>query len=297
MKILVTGREGQLVQSLIERSAYHTGIDVFPIGRPDLDLEHPQGIERLVEQVRPDLVVSAAAYTAVDQAEDEPGKAHAVNALGAEAVAAAAAAINVPVIHISTDYVFSGAAEHPYSENDPTGPRSVYGVTKLEGERLVAAAYPKHLIFRTAWVYSPFGKNFLKTMLRLAETRSEISVVADQWGNPTSALDIADAVLLAAARVCNDADFSEYGVYHVTGTGHTNWSGFARHINDCSERLGGPSAKIREITTAEFPTKALRPTNSRLCNSRFQKVFDWRAPPWEEASASVVSRLKTAGRD
>ncbi|WP_025662181.1 dTDP-4-dehydrorhamnose reductase [Rhizobium sp. IBUN] len=291
MKILVTGHQGQVVRSLIERSAYHPEYSIVAVGRPELDLERPEGIEALVRAVRPDIVVSAAAYTAVDQAEDEPERAHAVNALGAEALSAAAAAIGVPVIHISTDYVFSGEAERPYIESDPTGPQSVYGATKLEGERRVGASNPKHLIFRTAWVYSPFGKNFLKTMLRLAETRNEISVVADQWGNPTSALDIADAVLHAATNICNTSNFAEYGIYHLAGTGDTNWSGFATYINECAARLGAPSAKIKEINTSEFPTKARRPKNSRLSTERFERIFNWRAPSWKDSSATVVNRL------
>ncbi|MBB3315507.1 dTDP-4-dehydrorhamnose reductase [Rhizobium sp. BK181] len=291
MKILVTGRQGQVVQSLVERSASHPGSSIIAVGRPDLDLEHPEGIDALVSAARPDLIVSAAAYTAVDQAEDEPDKARAVNALGAEAVSAAAAAIGVPVIHISTDYVFSGEAARPYVESDPTGPQSVYGATKLEGERLVAAANPKHLIFRTAWVYSPFGKNFLKTMLRLAETRNEISVVADQWGNPTSALDIADAILHVANALNQTPNFSQYGIYHLAGTGDTNWSGFARHITSCARKYRGPSAQIKEIVSSEFPTKARRPANSRLSTEHFSRVFGWRAPNWEDSSASTVNRL------
>lgn len=291
MKILVTGREGQVVRSLIERSASHPGTSIITVGRPDLDLEYPERIGAVVRAARPDLVVSAAAYTAVDKAEDEPDKAYAINAIGAEAVSEAARAMGLPVIQLSTDYVYSGEAEHPYVETDPTRPRSVYGLTKLEGEVRVAAANSRHLIFRTAWVYSPFGKNFVKTMLRLAETRDQISVVADQWGNPTSALDIADAILHVAKVLDETSDFSGYGIYHLAGTGHTSWSGFAREVMSCALQNGGPGARIEDIATAEFPTKAHRPACSCLSSERFANVFGWRAPKWEDSTADVVKRL------
>ncbi|HWT63448.1 MAG TPA: dTDP-4-dehydrorhamnose reductase, partial [Ochrobactrum sp.] len=198
MKIAVTGREGQVVQSLLERVAQRPDLQVIALGRPELDLAKPETVRSAIEATKPDLVVSAAAYTAVDLAEDEPELAFAVNAAGAEAVAEAAKACGAPVIHLSTDYVFAGDAGDPYVEADVTGPRSVYGSSKLEGERLVAQANPKHIILLTAWVYSPFGKNFVKTMLKLAETRDALSVVSDQWGNPTSALDIADEIIQVA---------------------------------------------------------------------------------------------------
>lgn len=291
MRILVTGREGQVVRSLIERSAAHPDMELLAVGRPDMDMERPDTVRPAVLDARPDLVVSAAAYTAVDQAEDEPEKAYAVNARGAEAVAAAAAELGVPVVHLSTDYVFAGESDAPYGEDDPTDPKGVYGRTKLQGETLVAAANPKHLVFRTAWVYSPFGKNFVKTMLRLAETRDEISVVADQWGNPTSALDIADAILHVAGVLRDRPDFDAYGIYHLAGEGATNWSGFARHVQEVSRKNGGPFAAIKDITTADFPTKARRPANSRLSTSRFRAVFDHALPAWQDSTADVVTRL------
>lgn len=296
MRILVTGREGQVVRSLIERSATHPEMELLAVGRPDIDLERPDTVRPAVLDARPDLVVSAAAYTAVDQAEDEPEKAHAINATGAGAVAGAAAELGVPVIHLSTDYVFAGDSDVPYGEDDPTDPKGVYGRTKLEGEMLVAAANPKHLIFRTAWVYSPYGKNFVKTMLKLAETRDEISVVADQWGNPTSALDIADAILHVAAVLHGKSDFDAYGIYHLAGQGTTNWSGFARHVQEVSRRNGGAFASIRDIATADFPTKARRPANSRLSTARFRAVFAHTPPAWQDSTADVVTRLIAGDR-
>ncbi len=208
---------------------------------------------------QPDLVVSAAAYTAVDQAEDEPDLAHSINAVGAGAVAQAAADIGAPVIHLSTDYVFSGDGEKPYTEDDPTGPHGVYGRTKLDGETAVAAANPRHLILRTAWVYSPFGKNFVKTMLRLAENRDNLSVVADQWGNPTSAIDIADGILRVANRLRADGQFDAFGVYHLAGTGSTNWSTFARAIFEASRNLRGPFAEVKDMSDGRISDESSAP--------------------------------------
>ncbi|ASV84537.1 dTDP-4-dehydrorhamnose reductase [Ochrobactrum quorumnocens] len=291
MKIVVTGREGQVVQSLLEKASQRPDLQVIALGRPELDLAKPETVRSAITAIKPDLVVSAAAYTAVDLAEDEPELALAVNATGVQAVAKAAEACGVPVIHMSTDYVFAGDTNEPYVETDITGPRSVYGESKLEGERLVAQANPKHIILRTAWVYSPFGKNFVKTMLKLAETRDALSVVSDQQGNPTNALDIADAIIQVADRLRVMPDFSAYGVYHLVGTGDTNWSDFARAILSESAKLGGPTATVTDIATADYPTKAARPANSRLSTAKFQKVFNWSAPHWHSSLRNVVARL------
>jgi dTDP-4-dehydrorhamnose reductase len=289
VRLLVTGRDGQVARSLAERAGID--IEVVRIGRPDFDLARPETIAPAIRAVRPDVVVSAAAYTAVDRAEEEPDLAFAVNALGAGAVAEASSGIGVPIVHLSTDYVFDGEADAPYGEDREPAPRGVYGVSKLAGERMVAEANPHHLILRTAWVYSPFGSNFVRTMLRLAAERDEIAVVSDQWGNPTSALDIADAVLLAAGRLHGRPDFAAYGVYHLAGAGATNWSGFARHILETSARLGGPNARVRDIATADYPTKASRPANSRLSTEKFAAAFGWHAPEWRSSTNEVVRRV------
>ncbi|WFP62237.1 dTDP-4-dehydrorhamnose reductase [Mesorhizobium sp. WSM4904] len=291
MRLAVTGREGQVAASLIETARGRDDVEVVAVGRPALDLARPDTVFAALEAARPDIVVSAAAYTAVDQAEDEKDLAFAVNATGAGKVAEAAARLGVPVIHLSTDYVFDGTKDGAYVETDATAPLGVYGASKLAGEQAVAAANPRHLILRTAWVYSPFGKNFVKTMLRLAGDRGEISVVADQWGNPTSALDIADAILHVAARLRDDKNFAAFGIYHLAGEGETNWSGFARHILDTSRASGGPHASVRDIATADYPTKARRPANSRLSSARFAGVFGWTAPEWRESAEAVVRRL------
>lgn len=291
MKLVVTGREGQVAASLLEAGHRCAGVEVIAIGRPELDLQRPDTVIDAIAAAKPDIVVSAAAYTAVDQAEDEPDLAFAVNAAGAGKVAQAAARLGVPVLHLSTDYVFDGSGAGAYVETDAPAPRSVYGASKLAGEQAVAAANPHHLILRTAWVYSPFGRNFVKTMLRLAADRDEIAVVADQWGNPTSALDVADAILHAAAMLHRNKIFDAFGIYHLAGTGETSWSGFARHILDTSRVSGGPWARVRDIATMDYPTKARRPANSRLSSAKFASVFTWNAPDWRDSTDAVVRRI------
>jgi dTDP-4-dehydrorhamnose reductase len=295
MKIVVTGREGQVVQSLLDKAAERPDLEVIALGRPELDLADPETIRKAIVNAKPDVVVSVAAYTAVDQAEDEPEIALAVNAAGAAAVAETAKVCGAPVIHLSTDYVFAGDSDRPYVETDLTSPRSIYGSSKLEGERLVAAAQPQHIILRTAWVYSPFGKNFVKTMLRLAETRDGLSVVSDQWGNPTSALDIAGAVIHVADHLAANPDFAGYGVYHLVGTGDINRSGFARGIFAESGKQGGPTAEVTDIATADYPTKAARPANTCLSTEKFSTTFGWSMPHWQASLALVIRKTLQAG--
>ena len=293
MRIAVTGREGQVAASLLEAARDRNDVEVVAVGRPALDLARPETIFAALEAARPDIIVSAAAYTAVDQAEDEKDLAFAINATGAGKVAEASARLGVPVIHLSTDYVFDGTKHGAYVETDATAPLGVYGASKLAGEQAVAAANPRHLILRTAWAYSPFGRNFVKTMLKLATERDQIWVVGDQWGNPTSAFDIADAILHAAAVLHRDKSFSAFGVYHVVGTGEISRSGFARYILDTSRQFDGPSARVCDIAMADYPSKALRPANSRMSTAKFTSVFGWSASPWRPSAEKVLSRLLT----
>ena len=288
MKILVTGRDGQVAQSLAER---HGGHELVFAGRPDLDLADPASIERAVAAVNPDLVISAAAYTAVDRAEDEPELAMAVNGEGPGVLARAAAKIGAPVIHLSTDYVFDGSLDRPWREDDAVAPLGVYGATKLAGEQAIAASGATYAILRTAWVYSPFGANFVKTMLRLAETRDALNVVEDQQGCPTSALDIADGIMAAAAAWQSDPARGANATYHLAGTGGTNWADFARAIFAESAERGGPVAEVTGIPTSGYPTRATRPANSRLDSGRFETVFGYRAPDWRSSLHTVVQRL------
>jgi dTDP-4-dehydrorhamnose reductase len=290
MRIVVTGRQGQVVTSLIERGSA-AGIEIVAVARPELDLADAGSIRRALAAVRPDVIVSAAAYTAVDKAESEPDLALAVNAAGAGAVADSAAALDVPIIHLSTDYVFAGDKAEPYLEIDPTGPVSAYGRSKLEGEWRVASATANHAILRTAWVYSPFGANFLKTMLRLAETRDVLRVVADQQGQPTSALDIADGVIAVARRLASDADPALRGIFHMTASGSSTWADFAEAIFSGLKARTGKIVAVERITTADYPTPARRPANSRLDNTKLRQAYGIVLPDWRESTQAVLNRL------
>jgi dTDP-4-dehydrorhamnose reductase len=295
LRIVVTGGPGQLVLSLIERGAARTSeaFEVIAVGPPELDLAAPDD-ERILAALaaaRPDAIVNAAAHTAVDKAESERELAFAINAAGAGAVARAAARLGVPLVHVSTDYVFSGDKLEPYGESDATGPTGVYGASKLAGEAAVLASGADAAILRTAWVYSPFGANFVKTMLRLAETREEVGVVADQRGNPTNALDLADAVLTVAANLAADSAPELRGLFHATGSGEASWAEFAEAIFAASAAQGGRSARVRHITTAEYPTPARRPANSRLDCSRLEQRHGVRLPDWHGSTQAVVARL------
>jgi dTDP-4-dehydrorhamnose reductase len=291
MRIVVTGREGQVARSLAERGA-SAGHEIVLLGRPELDLAGaPDTIVRAIEVARPDIIVSAAAYTAVDKAESERELAFAINQRGAGAVAEAAAGLDIPVVHLSTDYVFDGSKASAYVESDATGPTGVYGASKLAGEEAVASAAANSAILRTAWVYSPFGANFVKTMLRLAGDRDEIGVVADQVGNPTSALDIADGVLAVAGNLAGGDDSEQRGIFHMTAAGEASWADFAEAIFAESAKAGGPSATVRRIATADYPTPARRPANSRLDSSLIERVHGVRLPEWRTSLQDVVSRL------
>jgi dTDP-4-dehydrorhamnose reductase len=295
VRVLVTGREGQVARSLIER-APAKGVAIVTLGRPELDLAGPAAaIVAAVEGVRPEVIVSSAGYTQVDNAESERELAFAVNERGAGAVARAAARLNVPLLHLSTDYVFDGLKANPYVEQDEPSPSGVYGASKLAGEQAVLAEHGNSAVLRTAWVYSPFGANFVRTMLRLAGTRDEVGVVADQRGNPTSALDIADALLAVAANLHQRSDPELRGLFHMTASGEASWADFAEAIFDASARAGGPSAKVNRITTADYPTAAKRPANSRLDCSRLEQIHGVRLPDWHESSQVVVERLVTSG--
>lgn len=295
MRLAVTGKQGQVVTSLLERGAA-ASVEVIALGRPELDLADPASVKAAIAAAAPDVVVSAAAYTAVDKAESEPELAFEVNEVGAGAVAEAAAALQVPIIHLSTDYVFAGDKADPYLESDPTGPVSVYGASKLAGEKKVAAATGNHAILRTAWVYSPFGANFLKTMLRLGASRDMLRVVADQRGTPTSALDIADAVIAVARRLKTDPDPALRGVFHLTGGGEGTWADFAEVIFASLEARTGRGVAVERITTADYPTPARRPANSRLSNNKLQSSYGVKLADWDVSTRSVVDRLLAAGQ-
>lgn len=294
--MVVTGREGQVVRSLIER-ATGTDVEIVPLGRPELDLAgDAKTIVSVIEAARPNLVVSAAAYTQVDKAENDRDLAFAVNGRGPQAIARAANELGVPLIQLSTDYVFDGAKPSPYVETDEPGPATVYGASKLAGEQAVLAEHLDSAILRTAWVYSPFGSNFVKTMLRLAGDREEVGVVADQRGNPTSALDIADGIIRVAANLRASSERNLRGVFHMPGAGEATWAEFAEAIFAASADIGGPSAKVKRISAVEYPTPARRPANSRLDAHKLLTEHGVALPDWRSSLKEVVGRLVNAGR-
>jgi dTDP-4-dehydrorhamnose reductase len=291
MRIVVTGREGQVVRSLAERTA-GSGIEIVPLGRPELDLAGASSeIIAAITDAKPDIVVSAAAYTHVDRAETDRELAFSINEEGARAVARAALEADVPLIHLSTDYVFAGGKPTPYAEDDPTGPTGVYGASKMAGELAVLTEHRDSVVLRIAWVYSPFGTNFVKTMLRLAGDRDEIAVVADQRGNPSSALDIADGIIAVARNLAASRDPERRGIFHMAGAGETTWADFAEGIFGASKALGGPTANVRRIATADYPTTARRPANSRLDCSKLARVHGVQLPDWRCSVERVVGKL------
>lgn len=292
MRIVVTGRKGQVVNSLIERGRL-SGEEIVAVGRPELDLIDSASVRDALHAARPDLVVSAAAYTAVDRAESEPDLAQAINERGARAVAETATSLGVPLIHLSTDYVFDGTSARPYDESAETCPASVYGASKLAGEQAVVRACSNSAILRVAWVYSPFGSNFVKTMLRLAGDRDEVGVVADQVGNPTSALDIADGVLAVARNLLASNDPTLRGLFHMTARREASWADFAEGIFAASAVRGGPTASVLRITTADYPTPAARPKNSRLDCTAIARVHGVSLPDWQGSLSTVIDRLLT----
>ncbi|TCM20809.1 dTDP-4-dehydrorhamnose reductase [Novosphingobium sp. PhB165] len=293
MRLAVTGTSGQVASSLLECGPAR-GVEVVTVGRPELDLASasPDDAIRALEAASPDVIVSAAAYTAVDRAESDAETAHAVNCRGAAAIAQAAKQLGVPLVHLSTDYVFSGTTGQPRRESDATAPLGVYGLTKLDGEHRVTALYGENTaILRTAWVYSPFGGNFVKTMLRLAGERPEISVVSDQIGNPTSALDIAEGVLTVARNLVRSPDPALRGTFHMAATGEASWADLAEETFKISRRFGGPQAEVRRISTEDYPTPARRPADARLDSSRIKLVHGVVMPTWQWSLAAVVERL------
>ena len=293
VRVFVVGAEGQIARSLREAALAEPDIVLGHSTRPEVDLTRAETILPAMEAFRPHLVVNAAAYTAVDRAESEPDRAFVINRDGAGAVAVAAARLGAPIVHLSTDYVFDGGKPTPYLETDTTGPLSVYGRSKLAGEQAVAAAAPRHIILRTSWVYAPFGGNFVRTMLRLASTQERLRVVDDQIGCPTYAPDIAAAILSIACRTSSEGWRGRHaGVTHLAGPDAMSWCGFARLIVAEAARHGGRCVPVDAIATADFPTAARRPANSRLATGRLEALFGVRMPPLQTSLAGCLTRLR-----
>lgn len=285
--ILVTGGTGQVASAL----AAAGGDAVRVVGRPAFDFDKPESLVATFRAAAPWLVVNAAAYTAVDTAEDEVEAAYRANRDGPGALAQLCRAANIPLVHISTDYVFDGAKGAPYVETDPTGPTGVYGASKLAGEQEVLGSGARVIVLRTSWVYAPTGRNFVRTMLRVGAERDRLRVVADQKGCPTTAADLADAILAIAARLRDGWQDRYAGVFHAAGSGETTWHGLATATFAEGGRYGARVPTVEAITTAEYPTKAKRPADSRLDCGKLAQVFGVRLPDWRASLARTIDTI------
>ncbi|WP_200904227.1 dTDP-4-dehydrorhamnose reductase [Vibrio sp. VPAP30] len=290
MKILVTGANGQVGQSLVKQLNNEADITFLALDKENLDITNKDAVEKMVQEFSPDVIVNTAAYTAVDKAESEPEIADLVNHLGPYNLAVAANKLDATLVHISTDYVFSGEATKPYDEKDTTDPESVYGKSKLAGEIAIANACPRHVILRTAWVFGEHGNNFVKTMLRLAKTRDCLGVVDDQLGGPTYAGDIAKALIVIAKKVASD-EATLFGTYHYSGLPHVSWYEFATDIFEQAyqQELLARIPTVNAISTSEFPTPAKRPSNSCLSTSLVGNKFNLQASDWKQALKDLTA--------
>lgn len=287
-RVLVFGRSGQVARELA-RASLPAGVELELAGRERCDLLTAEpGL--LIEEIRPVAVINASAHTAVDKAESEPDAAFRLNRDAPAAMARACASLGVPFVHLSTDYVFAGDKPGPYGETDPVAPLGVYGASKAEGEAAVIAAGGAWSIFRTAWVFSPFGANFLRTMRRLAAERDAVSVVADQKGRPTLAADIA-AVCLDAVERGRAGDVSLQGLFHLAGADDATWADIAERVFEDAERRTGRRPTLNRITTADYPTPARRPANSRLDTAKLQAAAGWTPRPWRESVDICLAEL------
>jgi len=287
-QILLTGGTGQ-VGTEVQRLQWPDDAELYAPGRRELDITDPRSVAACFAKRTPSCVVNLAAFTAVDQAEERVADAFLVNAQGPAFLAEATRQIGIPIIHVSTDYVFDGDADHPYSERDETGPLNAYGASKLAGELAVRAANPRSAILRTAWVLSSHGNNFLKTMLRLARANPELKVVADQTGCPTSAKDIAEVLQRMALGSLDGS--SNWGIFHFVNAGATSWHGLAEHIFKFEAAGERPAPKVQAIASSQYPTPARRPSNSRLDTTLIEKTFGLSPRPWREAVNEILHEL------
>lgn len=280
-KYLITGADGQVGSQLVTK--LHGKGKVWATNRHTLDIVQQEAVLQAVHDFCPDIIINAAAYTAVDRAESEADLVYAVNCTGAKNLACAAQSIGAIILHISTDYVFDGTGNMPYTETDPVAPQNVYGKSKLAGERAVQAACARHIILRTAWVFHEHGNNFVKTMLRLAKQRDAISVVGDQFGAPTYAGDVAAALIAIAEQLLDGKE--QFGLYHFSGSPYVSWYDFAHHIfaQAIAQHILTQAPTLTAITTADYPTAACRPTHSRLNCDKIQAAFGINPSDWQQA--------------
>ena len=292
--ILITGGSGQLGHALIKLCTARN-IPFTAVSRPEFDFERPETIAACFQNVKPDIVINAAAYTAVDKAESDVAAATAGNHTGPLALAKLCEGAGIPFIHVSTDYVFDGNKGAPYAETDPTGPTGVYGATKRDGEEDILATGAKAVILRTAWVYAAHGKNFARTMLNAGRKMPVLRVVADQRGTPTAAPDLAAAILAIVKKLREAGWKPEYrGIFHATGAGETTWHGFACAIFDEAAKTGYTRPEVQGISTADWPTPTRRPPDSRLDGTKLAQVFGVRLPDWRDSLPGIVQELLAA---
>jgi dTDP-4-dehydrorhamnose reductase len=287
MRVLIVGRGGQLASELL-RAEWPSGLHVDALSEAELDITQAAAVEAALDQA--ELVINAAAYTAVDKAESERERAYAVNRDGPANLAHSCAQSGAPLLHVSTDYVFDGSKPSPYLEDDATEPLGVYGASKAAGELAVRSSCRKHIIVRTSWVVSAFGQNFVKTMLRLAAERDRLRVVADQFGRPTPAKALA-AVLVRIAQRYAEGSPIPWGTYHFAGAGRTSWHGLAQAVIDLQAPVTGRNPPVDAITTADFPTPAKRPQNSELDTHKLEKALGLTIAPWQAGVADIVEEL------
>lgn len=288
MRVLITGCYGQVGSCLTQQLANNGNITVRGLDREHLDITNQKAVSAAVAEFKPTIIINAAAHTAVDKAEEEVQLSFAINRDGPKYLAEAAQSVGAAILHISTDYVFEGSKVGEYAEMDTTNPQSVYGESKLAGENAVAQACEKHIILRTAWVFGESGNNFVKTMLRLGENRDVLSIVGDQFGGPTYAGDIANA-LIQIAKCITQGDIIEYGVYHYSGMPHVSWFDFADAIFDVAveKKMLAKKPILTSITTDQYPTPAKRPSNSRLSTEKITQGFDIEASDWKAALNNI----------
>ncbi|MBI1207285.1 MAG: dTDP-4-dehydrorhamnose reductase [Azospirillum sp.] len=290
MKVLILGSNGQVGWELM-RASWPAQTIVAGFTRPVFDLTRADSLEPVLDRVVPDVVINAAAYTAVDKAESQHALAFAANCDGPARLAGLCAARGLPLLHLSTDYVFDGRKTRPYTEDDPVCPLGVYGASKAAGEQAVRTAAPRHIILRTAWVYGVHGSNFVKTMVGLAGERPEVSVVCDQQGTPTAAADLAAALVMLSGRAAGAPAAVPWGTYHFAGSGAATWYDLAEHVFEHRRRVTGERPRLRAIATADYPTAALRPADSRLDCGRSVATFGLTAPPWRDSLDRVLTEL------
>lgn len=291
MKILITGSYGQVGTCLVKQLDALPGVESLAVDRDTLDITDAAAVHQLVSEFRPDVIINAAAHTAVDKAEQEVELSYAINRDGPAFLAQAANAVGAAMLHISTDYVFAGDKAGAYTETDATAPQGVYGMSKLAGELVVAAACPRHIILRTAWVFCESGNNFVKTMLRLSQTRDELGVVADQFGGPTYAGDIA-AALITIAKALQSGN-PHYGIYHFAGLPHVNWHQFACEVFRQAKEQGiiDKTIRVNSITSNQYPTPAKRPANSKLDCQKIEQAFGIQPSDWQAALKNLNDYL------